>query len=205
MMLCMQNILISLWMIFPSDGRNDYSEDAILDNDEFFEGTENILPKNNWHMTGYDPKLLSHGNYFKVEPGSTVKMSCTFTNLSDEFLNLIIWRKLDRKNTLISQGGEIRNHNFEKKATVSVDSTGSTLLLAPVEHVDAGMYQCALDVGAAQLRSVHNVEVYISPELESRNWSHGLNSAQETFSYKPAFSVTTVFLLCLPQLWDFWL
>ena len=67
---------------FAGDGRNDYSEDAILDNDEYFEGTDNILPQNNWHMTGYDPKLLSHGNYFKVEPGSTVKMSCTFTNLS---------------------------------------------------------------------------------------------------------------------------
>ena len=80
-MLCLCNLL-KLFQYFAGDGRNDYSEDAILDNDEFFEGTENILPKNNWHMTGYDPKLLSHGNYFKVEPGSTVKMSCTFTNLS---------------------------------------------------------------------------------------------------------------------------
>ena len=118
----------------------------------------------------------------------------------DEFFNLIIWRKLDRKNTLISQGGKIKNRNYEKKATVTVDSTGSTLLLAPVEHVDAGMYQCALDVGSAQLRSVHNVEVYISPELESRNWSHGLNSAQDIFSYKPGFLSTIVLLLCLPQL-----
>ena len=64
------------------NGRKDYSEDAILDNDEYFEGTENILPENNWHKTGYDPQLLSHGEYFKVEPGSTVKMSCQFTNLS---------------------------------------------------------------------------------------------------------------------------
>ena len=82
---------------------------------------------------------------------------------------------------------------------MTVDSTGSTLLLAPVEHVDAGMYQCALDVGATQLRSVHNVEVYISPELESRNWSHELNSAQDKFSYKPGFFSTMVLLFCLPQ------
>ena len=142
------------------NGRKDYSEDAILDNDEYFEGTENILPENNWHKTGYDPQLLSHGEYFKVEPGSTVKMSCQFTNLSgfqnnktkyskseirnllDEFFSQISWRKLDRKNTLISEGGEILNQDYDKKATVTVDNTGSTLLLAPVEHVDAGMYQC---------------------------------------------------------------
>ena len=80
---------------------------------------------------------------------------------------------------------------------MTVDSTGSTLLLAPVEHVDAGMYQCALDVGATQLRSVHNVEVYISPELESRNWSHGLNSAQNMFLYTPGFLGTIILLLCL--------
>ena len=26
--------------------------------------------------------MLSHGNYYKVEPGSTVKMACQFTNLT---------------------------------------------------------------------------------------------------------------------------
>ena len=63
-------------------------------------------------------------------------------NVLDEFFSKISWRKLDRKNTLISEGGKILNHDYDKKATVTVDTTGSTLLLAPVEHVDAGMYQC---------------------------------------------------------------
>ena len=62
------------------------------------------------------------------------------------------------------------NHDYDKKATVTVGLTGSTLLLAPVEHVDAGLYQCSLDVGDTHLRLVHSVEVYIAPELESRNW-----------------------------------
>ena len=60
--------------------RQDYSEDIIIDSEQYFDGTEKILPENNWHKTG--PKMLSHGNYYKVEPGSTVKMSCQFTNLS---------------------------------------------------------------------------------------------------------------------------
>ena len=62
--------------------RQDYSEDIIIDGEQYFDGTEKILPANNWHKTGYDPQMLSHGNYYKVEPGSTVKMSCQFTNLS---------------------------------------------------------------------------------------------------------------------------
>ena len=62
--------------------RQDYSEDIIIDGEQYFDGTEKILPANDWHKTGYDPKMLSHGNYYKVEPGSTVKMSCQFTNLS---------------------------------------------------------------------------------------------------------------------------
>ena len=69
------------------------------------------------------------------------------------------------------------NPDYDKKATVSVGLTGSTLLLAPVEHVDAGLYQCSLDVGDTQLRLVHSVEVYIAPELESRNWHHEMKSA----------------------------
>ena len=43
------------------------------------------------------------------------------------------------------------------------------------------MYQCALKVGATHLRRVHNVEVYISPELESRNWSRGVNYAETIY------------------------
>ena len=63
------------------DGRQDYYEDIIIDSEDYFDGTEKILPQNNWQKTGYDPQLLSHGNFYKVEPGSTVKMSCEFTEL----------------------------------------------------------------------------------------------------------------------------
>ena len=61
------------------------------------------------------------------------------------------------------------------------------------------MYQCALKVGATHLRRVHNVEVYISPELESRNWSHGVNYAETIYrsallgiDYDPALSLTYI-------------
>ena len=64
-------------------GRLKYSQE-VQDDDEYFEGTERLLPENNWHKTGYDPKLISHGQHFKVEPGSTVRMSCRFANLSGE-------------------------------------------------------------------------------------------------------------------------
>ena len=71
------------------------------------------------------------------------------------------------------------NPDFDKKATVTVGTTGSTLLLAPVEHVDAGLYQCSLPVEVTLLAVVHNVEVYIAPELESRNWHHDINFASD--------------------------
>ena len=95
---------------------------------------------------------------------------------SDEFYLTLTWRKLDRKNTLISKGEKILNPDYTKKATVTVGTTGSTLLLAPVEHVDAGLYQCSLDVGEQYVETVvHTVEVIIAPELESRNWHHSIN------------------------------
>ena len=80
--------------------RQDYSEDIIIDGEQYFDGTEKILPANDWHKTGYDPKMLSHGNYYKVEPGSTVKMSCQFTNLSGLW-ELKIW-KVDRHRSRIN-------------------------------------------------------------------------------------------------------
>ena len=77
-------------------GRLKYSQE-VQDDDEYFEGTERLLPENNWHKTGYDPKLISHGQHFKVEPGSTVRMSCRFANLSGEeqknISKFIIWAK----------------------------------------------------------------------------------------------------------------
>ena len=88
------------------------------------------------------------------------------------------------------------NHDYDKKATVTAGPTGSTLLLAPVEHVDAGLYQCSLDVGAAQLRLVHSVEVYIAPELESRNWHHQMNSAFGLTGYSSVIVTTVVILFC---------
>ena len=84
-------------------------------------------------------------------------------------------------------------HDYDKKATVTVGPTGSTLLLAPVEHVDAGLYQCSLDVGAAQLRLVHSVEVYIAPELESRNWHPEINCAVGLTSYSSVIVAAVIY------------
>ena len=61
-----------------------------------------------------------------------------------------------------------------------VSINGTTLLLAPVEHVDAGLYQCSLVAEAASEKVVHTVEVFISPELESRNWNNFKNSASSS-------------------------
>ena len=52
---------------------------------------------------------------------------------------------------------------------MTVSDGVSVLSLAPVTHQDAGMYQCSLAVGRNTERIVHNVEVIISPELETRN------------------------------------
>jgi hypothetical protein len=52
-------------------------------------------------------------------------------------------------------------------------------LLAPVEHVDDGFYQSSLPVEVTLLTVVHNVEVYIAPELESRNWHHDIYFASD--------------------------
>ena len=67
-------------ILFSGQMPDDYPQD--IDSEEYFEGTEKIIPVNNWHKSGFDPKILSHGEYFKVEPGSTVKMDCQFTGLS---------------------------------------------------------------------------------------------------------------------------
>ena len=56
-----------------------------------------------------------------------------------------------------------------RKTSVTVSEGVSVLSLAPVTHQDAGMYQCSLAVGRNTERIVHNVEVIISPELETRN------------------------------------
>ena len=56
----------------------------------------------------------------------------------EEFLPKIVWRKLDRKNSLIAEGVNIVNINFVRKTTVQVDGEGSVLTLAPVTHRDAG-------------------------------------------------------------------
>ena len=50
-------------------------------------------------------------------------------------------------------------------------------MLAPVEHVDAGLYQCSLLVGETVEKVVHTVEVIIAPELESRNlnWEYSMS------------------------------
>ena len=67
------------------------------------------------------------------------------------------------------------NVHYEKKATVTVGVTGSTLLLSPIEHVDAGMYQCSVTVGGNKEKVIHSVEVIIAPELESRNINSGFS------------------------------
>ena len=90
-----------------------------------------------------------------------------------------MWRKLDRKNSLIAEGDNILNINFVRKTTVQLSDEGSVLTLSPVTHQDAGLYQCSLAVGRTREHIVHNVEVIISPELETRNinWqlAHRLN------------------------------
>jgi hypothetical protein len=45
--------------------RQDYSEDVIIDGEQYFDGPEKILHENNWHKPGHDPKMMSHGNYYK--------------------------------------------------------------------------------------------------------------------------------------------
>ena len=56
----------------------------------------------------------------------------------DEFLPNIMWRKLDRKNSLIAEGDNILNINFVRKTTVRISDKGSILTLSPVTHQDAG-------------------------------------------------------------------
>ena len=109
---------------------------------------------------------------------------------SEEFLPNIMWRKLDRKNSLIAEGDNILNINFVRKTTVQLDDSGSVLTLSPVTHQDAGMYQCSLPVGRRREAIVHNVEVIISPQLETRNINWQFR--QSTFSAHSHCSVSNV-------------
>lgn len=145
----------------------------------YFSGTVSILAPNNWHKSGFVPQLVSHGRNFKLEPGETLVMKCLFQDLSEDFLPHIVWRKLDRKNSLIAEGDKIVNVDFVKKTTVTVNRNGSTFAMAPITHSDAGLYQCSLSKDTYKETLVHHVEVIISPELETRNinWQLARSSA----------------------------
>ena len=79
-----------------------------------------------------------------------------------------VWETNVPQETVVLQGTNI-NIKFVRKTSVEVSDSGSVLTLAPITHQDAGMYQCSLAVGRNTERIVHNVEVIISPELETRN------------------------------------
>ena len=55
-----------------------------------------------------------------------------------------MWAKLDKRNTLIATGDKILTPEFVKRGKVSVDQSGSTLIIAAAQDEDAGKYKCSL-------------------------------------------------------------
>ena len=70
-----------------------------FDYEAYFYGTKNILGDNDLYKSGrrsttsdgfrmifayegYAPKLVSHGENFKLQPGETLVMNCKFTDMS---------------------------------------------------------------------------------------------------------------------------
>ena len=71
----------------------------------------------------------------------------------------VLWARLDKRNTLIATGEKILTPEYQKRGKVSVDQSGSTLIIAVAEDNDAGKYKCTLTLGDNLQQAEHTVIV----------------------------------------------
>jgi hypothetical protein len=68
-----------------------------------------------------------------------------------------MWAKQDKRNTLISTGDKILTREYAKRGKVSVDQSGSTLIIVVAQDQDAVKYKCSLTLRDAVQKVEHTV------------------------------------------------
>ena len=74
-----------------------------------------------------------------------------------ELYQYVLWARLDKRNTLIATGDKLLTPEYEKRGKVTVDKSGSSLIIAVAQDHDAGLYKCSLTLGDAVQEVEHTV------------------------------------------------
>jgi len=131
------------------------------------EEVDYINPETNRYKANYHAKLKSRGQVFEVDAGTTIRLPCAIESLSEELYQFVLWKKMDRRNTLISSGDKILLPTEKKRMKVIFDKSGSSLVVAAAEESDAGKYKCMLSLGEKVQEVEHKVQIRNQPVIHA--------------------------------------
>ena len=138
-----------------------------------------INPEPNVNLSHYNPEIKTRSQTIEVDAGTTIRLPCEIANLpgrlrristlaailtvlfsaSAGLYQFVLWARLDTRNTLIATGDRILTQEYQKRGKVTVDHSGSTLIIAVAQDHDAGRYKCSLTLGDVVQEVEHTVMV----------------------------------------------
>jgi len=156
-------VLIVIFVVFFGEGKilsrkAKYQEDYDGDYEDYDTAHENYDATDEVESTSI-PNFISMAESIMINEGDTIKMSC----LVDKLDNLIIlWKK---GNKIIVLNGRLYEDDDDRIVVEKVPN-GNILSIRLAEEDDAGEYTCQVSA-AETIELVHNVEIRVSPEIQS--------------------------------------
>jgi len=121
-----------------------------------FAGSQERLIYNDYIIG--DPIIISSGQIFKLEVGSTARFPCRVSNLGPLVL---IWKHGTR---VLTAGVGAGTMHIKKDDRLHL--TGTDLVIQNVTEEDAGIFTCELDTDdAIPLSVTHHLQILVSPKL----------------------------------------
>merc|ERR1719233_1427129 len=104
-------------------------------------------------------RVVSHGEFIKIEVGSTLRLDCPVTRLTDRPGNIMLWKKGHR----VLTAGTMKVRRDPRMKLVKTD-----LQISKIGVHDGGMYRCEIEQDDNRpLAVIHTVEILVPPTVQS--------------------------------------
>jgi len=124
---------------------------------------EHSVKDNTVDFSSYSSKILSKAQTIEVAAGATIRFPCKVDDLPLDLRQNLLWKRLDKKNTIISAGKNIVHPDYRTRAEVELDNKGGLLKLILAQKEDAGEYQCSINMGKKTVEVTHRLKIKGEP------------------------------------------
>jgi len=110
-------------------------------------------------FSNYNVRILSEGQNIELAAGTTIRLPCKVDDLPPDLHQYMLWKRLDKKNTIISVGGNVLHPDYKDRTKIELGKNGGFLKLVLVQEEDAGKYQCSINMGKKTVSVTHTLGI----------------------------------------------